>query len=167
MNINYYFLIIIIGLFIFSCKSQKKKSPHRYNLEIELAKHNFGESVDKGETSFEEVKNELDNYNWKEQVKEHNILERTAPTISVNNNIKNQTLFISGYGDPENIQYSIGTVLPINNKIPENRWVKIYALHDYAQAKYYFKLFFNNNITELETQLFKLQFIMEIEEFKG
>ncbi len=166
MRILYFSILIILPLLNISCSNQKKKSNFKFNLEIELAKHQIGESIDAGEINFDQLRNRLDTYDWESQVRESNVLLRTAPTFSVNNNVKNQTLWITAQGDPLDVQFTIGTVLPLNNH-SEERWVKIYALDDYERAKDYFELFFDEKIIELEVELFDLEFLMEMEEHKG
>ncbi|VUD67649.1 hypothetical protein TDB9533_03909 [Thalassocella blandensis] len=75
------------------------------DLNYQFAHHSHSESETKSSVSSEEVIAAFDNFNWPNEVEKANKLHKCSPTLSILANGPEEMVWVSGYGDANNIEF--------------------------------------------------------------
>ena len=69
----------------------------KFTCKIQLAKHDFDETIDKGEVDFQQFKSEFNAIDWDFEADRLQFLDKTWPTIGVTNSENGAVLWTSAY----------------------------------------------------------------------
>lgn len=167
--------LLIFGISMaISCQSKSnekdKKTDIRFTYEIELAGYEFGLSDKKGEIDFKKFVEDFDKFSWGKQVEKANQTQKASPTLSVNDNKKDEVFWVSAAGSRGNFDYLIGHVflkeIKKENIVEKKKWVVMYWTGDSKIVKKCFKLFFEGKTKELMSQYSVLEKYDEMEAFQ-
>ena len=143
-------------------------SANTFTYDIQQAGYAFEKYDQKGKATYSIFVKEFRDYPWKEQVGASK--GGSEPTISVKNKTINIDLFVSVVGKPDDFAYLVGIVklkkfkpLVSTGKIKIVRWVSVYLTEQPSDVENIFKLFFNNQVIELNSNLEKLPLFIEQE----
>ncbi len=136
-------LIIILLLSSSICLASQ------YTYNIQKAGYAFDQYDEKGSISFDTFLSEFRSFPWKDQVGKSN--GGTEPTISVSNKIANIDLWVSVIGTSDEYAYLVGIVQ--DKKGVSNRWVTAYIFEKSEWVEQAFKMYFDDQINQLNQQL--------------
>lgn len=74
-----------------------------FEVSCQYAHHNVNQSVSLGSMQPENVLIAFDEFDWRGQVVEGNRLQGISPTFSVEEPSEDRLIWVSGYGEPENM----------------------------------------------------------------
>lgn len=169
---------VIVFIFAAMCCACESKSNNEMKIEIkpqftyqvELATHYHGQSEKKGEISFYEFVGAFDGFPWSEQIELANKLGRVSPTLTVDDNLKNEALWVSAYGDGKGKTFLLGHIYPKEirgwfgfGQPRIRKWVEIYTIDDRESIKDCFKLFFVGDTPGLKARYSKFEKLDELE----
>jgi hypothetical protein len=136
-----------------------------FTYNIQLAGYAYEKFDEKGETNFNEFSNTFDTFPWLDQLDAYDkIKEGCSATISVKSINADKDFWISIAGDRKKYFFLVGLVyMKIKKglwgfgKEKAVRWVDIYEIEDRDKIKSLFRLFFDNKIDNLESELLNLR----------
>jgi len=150
-------LILSLSLCI-SCQpvpaeENNHKSGERFTYEVELAGYEFGQHDEKGAINFEDFIKAFNEFPWGEQVEKANQTQKVSPTLSVNDNQKEEVFWVSAAGSKNDFDYLIGHTFvkeDVNSQSsPKKKWVVIHWAENKEAVAYCFKLFFEGRTAKL------------------
>ncbi len=152
--------ILILGLSLtISCQSAPpEKNIHkpgeRFTFEVELAGYEFGQSDEKGPINLAKFIKAFHDFPWGEQVEKANQAQKVFPTLSVNDNQKEEVFWVSAAGSQNDFAYLIGHTffkeIKTTGKAKKKKWVVIYWADTKESVEYCFKLFFEGRTAKLK-----------------
>jgi hypothetical protein len=143
--------------------------PH-FTYQVELAGYEFGQADQKGETDYDSFIKSFEEFPWNDQVEKANKSQKVFPTLTVNDNEKNEALWVSAMGDSRTQTFLIGYVYPKEvrgffglGKPRSRKWMEIYLTDDRNVIKECFKDFFAGNSDGLRLRFSTLEKYDEME----
>jgi hypothetical protein len=143
--------------------------PH-FTYQVELARYEFGQPDQKGETDYDSFIKSFEEFPWNDQVEKANEIQKVSPTLTVNNNEKNEGLWVSAMGDSRAQVFLIGYIYPKQvkgffgfGKPRSRKWMEIYLTDDRNVVKECFRDFFVGNVDGLRQRFSTLQKYDEME----
>ena len=131
-----------------------------FTYNIQLAGYPYEKFDEKGETNFTSFVQTFDTFPWLDQLESYDeIKEGCSATISVKAVDGDKDLWISIAGEREKYIFLIGLVYMKNRKglwgfgkEKTVKWVDIYEIENRDKIKYLFKLFFDKNFDQIESE---------------
>lgn len=170
-----YVIVFILATVCCACgtvsnSKMKIETKPPFTYQVELAIHYHGQSEKKGEINYSQFVIAFDEFPWSEQIEMANQLGRVSPTLTVDDNMKNEALWVSAFGDGKSNTFLIGHIYPKEirgwfgfGQPRMRKWIEIYSVQDQRIVKDCFKLFFAGDISGLKTQYSKLEKFDEME----
>jgi hypothetical protein len=160
MKKNPLLILLILGLSLnISCQSPASENntndtQARFTYEVELAGYEFGQIDEKGPISFVEFIKAFNEFPWGEQIEKANQAKKVFPTLSVNDNQKEEAFWVSAAGSQNDFDYLIGHTffkeINTTGKAEKKKWVVIYWADTKESVEYCFKLFFEGRTDKLK-----------------
>lgn len=142
----------------------------QFTYQVELAGYDFGQSDQKGQIDSLSFTRNFDEFPWAEQVERANQIGKVAPTLTVDDNVKHEALWVSAMGDKNKQIFLLGYVYRKEvksffglGKAATRNWIEIYLTEDNAVVKESFRLFFESNADALRLRLASLEKYDEME----
>jgi hypothetical protein len=142
----------------------------RFAYQVELAGYEFGQADQKGQTDYRSFTQSFEQFPWIDQIEKANKAGKVSPTLTVNDNEKNEALWVSAMGDSNKHTFLIGHVYPKEikglfgfGKPRLKKWIEIYLTEDQEFVKECFKLFFDGDTNGLRAKYSKLEKYDEME----
>ena len=137
---------------------------HRFTYQVELAGYEFGQADKKGEINYLSFLRSFEEFPWIEQIQKANEGHGVSPTLTVDDNERNEALWVSAMGDQNGHTFLLGHVHPKQvrgffglGKLKTTKWIEIYLTQDREVVKESFGLFFDGNANGLRLRFEKLE----------
>jgi hypothetical protein len=137
---------------------------------VELAGYEFGQADQKGQIDYPSFIRSFDEFPWIEQIEKANRVQKVFPTLTVNDNEKDEALWVSAAGDSSSHTFLIGYIYPKKvrgffgfGRPRVRKWVEIYLTDDNEVVKECFRLFFDGDTEGLKARYSKLEKYDEME----
>jgi hypothetical protein len=170
---------ILLGLALgFGCditdpKDSSKKTMNgepRFTYQVEMAGYEFGQSDKKGQIDLAAFTKNFEDFPWIDQIEKAKKIGKVSPTLTVDDNEKNQALWVSAMGDSNQHVFLIGHVYPKEmkglfglGKPRQRKWIEIYLTEDKEVMKECYQLFFAGDTKGLRERYVKLEKYDEME----
>ena len=133
----------------------------KFTWDIQLAGYDYKQYDQKGETDYSEFISEFDKFPWLEQLDSYQQIQKgCSPTLSVKDQGTGTSFWVSKSGERDNHSYLIGYVYPKEKKglfglgkAKEVKWLEIYLTEDTQLVRDCFKLYFDKDLSKLESKI--------------
>lgn len=131
---------------------------------IQYANYDLNQADKKEPITCDDFIKEFESFPWKGQLEKYQKDERgCSPTIAIYNTETNREFNITIFGEPDNIIYLVGNIVPrirrqfyIFGKLINYRWLDIYITEEYVDLRQCIKCFFDCDYHQLGDKLIKL-----------
>ena len=173
---NRILIMFLTSLLLISCSNKKeeknnKKGKTNYTWNVQLAGYDYEKYDEKGKTNYENFIKEFEKFPWIEQIESYQKIQTgCSATLYVNDKENKTSFWVSIMGNTNNNTFLVGYIYLKNKKDSleigkekQIKWLEIFIAEDSEQVKKCFKLYFENELNKLESELKKMQKYGEME----